>query len=398
MPSGWESQITAARGKVLALLLHRGIDIVAAEDAVAIAIVSALEQWRSHPPANPEAWLMTVAWRKALDLRRSDRRSSPLTDLESVAAPENEPMLDISDHLPDERLRLYFLCTHPALEPTVQCPLMLQLVTGMTVEQISALYLVPAPTMAQRLVRAKRKIRDAGIQPRLPSASEVHQRVPPVLDALYGLYFSEWQGIDSPHQALELAEILADLLPGEAECLGLAALISFCESRRDARQGPRGEFIPLDDQDQRGWSLREIERAESYLERAAKLQAMGRYQLEAAIQSAHTQRLRQGSPSWATIVRLYDRLLMYAPTAGFAIGRIGAVLKAEGPAAAIVELDRFESLHPEVADSFQPCLVTRAHCLWQLGQFEEAKTYARRALTLTNSESEQTYLRMKFEA
>ena len=397
-PTRIEAEIVRVRGKVLALLLHRQVDIVTAEDAVGTAILQALEQWPTFPPVNPEAWLMTVAWRRAMDAGRTAKRTISLNDFDVECDAEPGSMLGIDDHLPDERLRLYFLCTHPALEKSIQCPLMLQLVTGMTVDQIAALYLVPAPTMAQRLVRAKRKIRDAGIQPRIPSASELHGRVMPVLDALYGLYFAEWQGLDGPHQALELAQILADLLPGDAECLGLAALIFFCESRRAARLGSNNEYIPLDDQDQRGWNLGEIERAESYLERASKLESIGRYQLEGAIQSAHTQRLRQGSPSWSTIVRLYDRLLAYAPTAGFAIGRVGAVLKAEGPGAAIVELDHFARLHPEVAESFQPYHVTRAHCLWQLGQFDGAKASARTALELTTSEPERTYLRMKFAA
>ena len=288
----WAPELIAARGKVLALLLHRGFDIVTAEDAVSAAVLKALEHWQTHPPARPEAWLMTVAWRRALDSRRNVNRTIPLSSLEIEPAMPPEEMLGIPDQIPDERLRLYFLCTHPALDSSVQCPLMLQLVTGMTVDQIADLYLMPAPSMAQRLVRAKRKIRDAGIQARLPNAEEIPLRVTPVLHALYGLYFNEWRRHTGPREAMELVEILADLLPNHPETLGLAALICFCESRRNARLGANGTFIPLDEQDQTTWNFDEIKRAETYLQRAAHHKSSGRYQLEAAIQSAHIQRLQ----------------------------------------------------------------------------------------------------------
>jgi RNA polymerase sigma-70 factor (ECF subfamily) len=395
--SNWEREILSARGKVLALLLHRGVDIVTAEDAVSTAVLKALKQWPEAAPANPEAWLMTVSWRRALDARRNANRTSSLHELTAEPQTDPEAMLGLIDHLPDERLRLYFLCTHPALDQSVQCPLMLQLVTGMTVEQIADLFLLPTPSMAQRLVRAKRKIRDAGIQPRLPDAGEVPKRVIPVLDALYGLYFAEWRGQDGPRQAQELSEILADLLPNHPETHGLAALICFCESRRYARQGPNGEYIPLDEQDRDHWIPTEIDRAETYLQRAAKLESPGRYQLEAAIQSAHVQRLKQGSPSWSTIVRLYDRLLLLAPTAGFAIGRIAALMKAEGALVALAQLDEFRHQNPELAENFHPYLVTRAHCLWQLGRETEAKEVAQTALRTTVNDAEKAFLSTCFQ-
>jgi len=236
---------------------------------------------------------------------------------------------------------------------------MLQLVAGMPVEQISALYLMPVPALAQRLVRSKRKIRDAGISPRLPSANEISERTGPVLDAIYGLYIRERKGESETNQAHDLILILAGLLAEHAETLDLAALISFCESRRRARTGPLGDYIPLDVQDIESWDTSEIEAAESYLQRASQLGSPGRFQLEAAIQSAHVARRRNHRPTWQTIVALYDRLLEYAPTAGFMIGRISAIGHAAGSESALQQLSEFAQAHPDLAEEFSPTLRPR---------------------------------------
>jgi RNA polymerase sigma-70 factor (ECF subfamily) len=386
----WERVIRPARAKVLAQLLRRDFDVMTAEDAVAAAVVAALSAWPEHAPENPEAWLMSVAFRKAIDQSRRAKRLVSLDEApETVIAMPEEGMTD-------ERLRLYFLCTHPALDRSLQCPLMLQLVVGMTVEEIAALYLVPAPAMAQRLVRVKRKIRDAGILPRLPEPSELAARVLPVLNAIYGLYFSEWQGSPRPAQALELATTLAELLPSHAETLGLAALIAYGDSRRDARIGPQGEYVPLDEQDTGHWNVAKIEMGEAYLRKASQLAMPGRFQWEAAIQSAHIHRRLHGAPSWAMIVRVYDRLLELAPTAGFFVGRAAALAKAEGAVVALEQLEELVLRHPDLAEAFSPYLVTRAHLLRELGRPAEAKDVAQRAMELTASGAERAYLSKTF--
>jgi RNA polymerase sigma-70 factor (ECF subfamily) len=388
----WEPSVRNGRGKVLAWLLRKGFDIIVAEDAVGAAVEAALISWPQHPPQNPEAWLMTVAHRKALDQKRRSQRTVSMEEAEPVV----EPDVFEETGIPDERLRLYFLCTHPALDASLQCPLMLQLVVGMTVEQIAELYLVPAPTLAQRLVRVKRKIRDAGILPRLPDPAELPTRVIPVLQAIYGLYFQEWQGAPVPDQALELATILAELLPDHAEALGLAALIALCDSRRRARLSPPGAYVPLEEQDTGNWNFAKIEWGEAYLRQASRVGPPGRFQLEAALQSAHIHRRLDRGPSWSTIVRLYDRLLEHAPTAGFLVGRIAAVGHADGASAALRQLDDLAGRLPEMV-RFQPYHATRARLLLDLGRVPEAKESARLAYEGTSSVPERQYLAKVFD-
>ncbi|MFZ4508165.1 MAG: RNA polymerase sigma factor [Fimbriimonas sp.] len=388
-----DAAIRKARGKVLALLLRKDFDIIVAEDAVGAAIEVALTSWPKFPPVHPEAWLMAVALRKALD---QTRRSRPTVSLDDISDQPVNPSFEMTTHIPDERLRLYFLCTHPALDSSLQCPLMLQLVVGMTVEQISELYLVPAPAMAQRLVRAKRKIRDAGILPRLPEAAELQERVIPVLHAIYGLYFNEWRGAPDVPQALELAMILGDLLPQHAEALGLVALNALCDSRRASRSGPLGEYIPLEEQDTSHWKVAKIELGEAYLRQASQLASPGRFQIEAALQSAHIHRRLNQGPPWSMIVQLYDRLLAHAPTAGFYVGRAAALARADGPAEGLAQLDALVQANPDLDSGFAPYLVARAHFLAELERIEEARIYAARAASLSASPAEREYLIAKF--
>jgi RNA polymerase sigma-70 factor (ECF subfamily) len=389
----WEPSVRNGRGKVLAWLLRKGFDIIVAEDAVGAAVEAALGAWPQNPPQNPEAWLMSVAYRKAIDQTRVANRTVSLEAADHVFGPEPEAEAAI----PDERLRLYFLCTHPALDASLQCPLMLQLVVGMTVEQIAELYLVPAPTLAQRLVRVKRKIRDAGILPRLPEPLELSARVTPVLAAIYGLYFREWQGAPVPDRALELATILAGLLPEHAEALGLAALIALCDSRRRARLSLQGAYVPLEEQDTGNWNFAKIEWGEAYLRQASGVGPPGRFQLEAALQSAHIHRRLDRGPSWSTIVRLYDRLLEHSPTAGFLVGRIAAVAPAEGAAIALEQLDDLVVKYPDLAAGFQPYYATRARLLLDLGRVPEAKEAAHLAYEGTSSVPERQYLAKVFD-
>lgn len=363
-----------------------------AEDAVGAAFEAALSSWAASAPTHPEAWLSTVATRKAIDEVRRTKKTLSL-DLASVA---QDAEWELQSEIPDERLRLFFLCAHPALDPSIQCPLMLQLVVGMTVAEIAEIYLEPEATLAQRLVRAKRKIRDAGIPARVPDPEELPEYADSVLSAIYGLYYREWVGDAEPDGALEMAMILASLMPGHAEALGLAALIALSDCRRSARYGSEGEYIPLEAQAPAQWNFAKFELGEAYARKASQLGAPGRFQIEAAIQSAHMHRRLSGRPSWATIVGLYNQLISFAPTMGFLVGRAAALANAEGPKAALAELDRLELDRSEAVRAFAPFFATRAHVLWELDRHAEAKEMAAIAIQLTRSDPERGFLRTRF--
>ena len=310
-----EAVALRSRGKLIAYLAARFGDVAAAEDALSEAFASALSVWpKQGCPDNPEGWLLTAARRKLIDQIRRNRESSSEDEPEQLA---DAMIADAEDEFPDRRLALLFACSHPAIDPAIRAPLMLQVVLGLEAAQIASAFLVSPTAMAQRLVRAKTKIREAGIPFRIPERNELPDRLESVLDSIYAGFAEGWvdaTGADPARrelagEAIFLGRMLTQLLPDEPEAWGLLALMLYAEARRPARRTAEGEFVPLKSQDKTLWDWGMIEEAEAALHYASRARRIGRYQLEAAIQSAHVEGARTGSVSWAAIVSLYDALV-----------------------------------------------------------------------------------------
>src|SRR5258708_2584954 len=295
---------------------------------------AALERWPAEGgPEKPEAWLLHVARNRMIDaVRRSEVRQKSEKFLQQIAE-EAQAVAKAHEHFPDERLKLLFVCAHPAIDPAARTPLMLQAVLGIDAARIASAFLVSPVAMSQRLVRAKNKIRDAGIPFRVPEPPEEEERVSFVLDAIYAAYTTGWESLmetASTHHALAteavtLGRMLTHLMPREPEALGLLALILHCEARREARYTNDRKFVPLDQQDTALWSQSMIEEAEKHLRSAAAFKHMGRYQLEAAIQSVHASRAKTGRIDWKEIALLYEGLVRIAPGIGSLVGRAVAI-------------------------------------------------------------------------
>jgi RNA polymerase sigma-70 factor (ECF subfamily) len=290
-----------------------------------------------------------------------------------------------------------FVCAHPAIDPTVRAPLMLQTVLGFRTDQIAQAFAIPAPTMAQRLVRAKRRIRDTGVPFVIPERSTMPGRLTDVLEAIYGTYAIDWQGIEGTHErdsmsgeALYLAETLAELTDGEPEALGLAALICLSLARVTARTDAAGRLIPLPEQDMSRWDTQLIARGEALLMRSHRQANIGRFQLEAAIQSAHCARRVTGATDWSAVRRLYDALITLAPTLGALVSRAAVIGEIDGPDAGIAALDEIDE--PAVA-RFQPAWATLAHLLARAEHPTAAAAAYERAISLTTDAAARDYLR-----
>jgi RNA polymerase sigma-70 factor (ECF subfamily) len=365
-------------GKLVALLAARSRNVSAAEEALSEAFAAALASWpRSGCPANPEAWLLTTARRKLIDGVRHHEKgklAAAHAQLLDEALQDSEAELRI----PDRRLGLMCACAHPAIEAGIRAPLMLQLVLGLDAARIASAFLVAPATMGQRLSRAKNKIRAAGIPFRIPESQEWPERLAAVLDAVYAAFAEGWSDAgelesgrrDLAEEALFLGRLVAELLPDEPEVLGLLALLLHAEARREARRSPAGDYVPLGEQDPAAWNQGLIEEAESLLRRASTLGAIGRYQLEAALQSAHVARRRSGRADWAAIVLLYDALLAITHSPVVALNRALAVAELEGAAAALQLIEGLAA-DPRLLQ-YQPYWVVRADLLARSGAGSQA--------------------------
>lgn len=384
-------------GRLIAYLAARSGDVAGAEDALGDAFVTALKRWpREGAPEKPEAWLLHVARNRMIDAsRRKHVREKSETCLQ--IAQEAQAVANAHEHFPDERLKLLFVCAHPAIDPAARTPLMLQAVLGIDAARIASAFLVSPAAMSQRLVRAKNKIRDAGIPFRVPEPPELEERVSFVLDAIYAAYATGWESLietASTHHALAaeaiaLGRMLARLTPREPEAHGLFALMLHCEARRQARYTSDGKFVPLDRQNTALWSQSMIDEAERYLRSAAALKRMGRYQLEAAIQSVHASRAKTGRIDWKEIALLYEGLVRIAPGVGSLVGRAVAIAQAGDPAAGFAAL---ESIPTDRTATYQPYWAARGHLLRLLKRKDEAAEAFNRAASLTDDPALRDYL------
>src|SRR5712672_1773628 len=320
-------------GKLVAFLAARTRDVPAAEDALSEAFASALADWPVNGcPANPEGWLLTVARRKVIDMYRGRRRAEIAGERLQIMA-EGLDAADADADLEYRRLAMMFACAHPAIDATIRAPLLLQVVLGLDAKTIASAFLTSPAAMSKRLVRAKDKIRQAGIPFRVPEREELAGRLDTVLDAVYAAFAEGWTdpgGTDAARrdlseEALFLARLVTELLPEEPEALGLLALLLHAEARRRARRNADGEYVPLAEQDQALWDWPMIGEAESLLRRASAFGVVGRYQLEGALQSAHVYRCRTGHGNWAEVVQLYDALFALVGSPVVAINRALAI-------------------------------------------------------------------------
>jgi RNA polymerase sigma-70 factor (ECF subfamily) len=369
-----EAAARRSYGKLIAFLSARTRDVARAEDALSEAFAAALVDWPARgTPKSPEAWLLAVARRKLIDASRRQRVGEAAVGHLQLLAEELEAMTSEAPQIPDERLALMFACAHPAIEPGIRAPLILQTILGFDAQSIGSAFLVSPAAMGQRLARAKNKIRGAGIPFRTPERAEMRERLEAVLDAIYAAFTEGWSdpaGIevrlrDLAEEAIWLGRLVVQLLPDEPEALGLLALMLYSQARRGARRDSAGEFVPLADQDPALWDARLIDEAEGLLFRASALDAFDRYQLEAAIQSAHVVRRRGGAADWAAIEKLYDGLCAITGSPVAAINRAVAIAETRGAAAGLAALPTAED-GSRLAD-YQPYWAARAELLSRLG-------------------------------
>ncbi|MER9842708.1 RNA polymerase sigma factor [Mesorhizobium australicum] len=395
---------TAARqsyGKLIAWLAARTRDVAAAEDALADAFAAALERWpRTGVPEKPEAWLLAVARRRRVDAVRRRLTSEAGREHLKLIAEEAEARM-IDEDLPDERLRLMFACAHPAIEPGVRAPLILQTILGFDAATIASAFLLSPSTMGQRLVRAKSRIRETGIPFRVPERAELGERLGAVLEAIYAAFAEGWSdpaGTETRRRNLAtegiwLGRLVASLLPEEPEALGLLALMLFAEARRGARRDTAGEYVPLAEQDHALWDHALVDEAEALLGRAATMGTIGRYQLEAAVQSAHAARRLRGRTDWAAIRGLYEALFSIAGSPVVAINRAVAIAETEGAVAGLAAL--YVLGDDKRLNDYQPYWAARAGLLARLGQGAQAVEAYDRAIGLERDPAVRRFLQAK---
>jgi RNA polymerase sigma-70 factor (ECF subfamily) len=387
-------------GKLVAILAARTSDVGLAEDSLAEAFTSALRHWPSHGvPERPEAWLLTVARNKMIDaLRRQRSRARAAADLAMITE-----QLHSEAKQSDDRLSLMFACAHPAIAANVRAPLVLQTVLGFDAATIASAFLVSPATMSQRLVRAKSKIKQAGIPFRVPSGNDLAERLDCVLEAIYATFAAGWSDPSGTEvrrrnlaeEGIWLGRLVVSLMPQEPETVGLLALMLYAEARRSARRGAEGEYIPLAQQDPAHWNNALIEEAESLLRRAGGLGRLGRYQLEAAVQSAHVVRRRTGNADWLAIERLYDALYALTASPVVAINRAVAIAETRGPDTALAALEALKDDDRLV--HYQPYWAARAELLRRTGALEAARAAYQQAIGLENDPAVRHFLQQREE-
>ncbi len=389
-------------GRLVAYLASVTGDLAAAEDALGDALVSALATWPERGiPERPDSWLITVARRTIIDAAR--RRSVAQAAMPSLALviEEQQERID-AGAVPDERLRLMFVCAHPSIAAPMRSPLILQSVLGLDAARISEAFLVAPSTMGQRLVRAKAKIKDARIPFRVPDRNELPGRLDAVLEAVYAAYGSGWDDVDQLDgarrdlvpESIRLARLLVELLPDEPETHGLLALLLHSHARHDARRDADGDYVPLAEQDTSRWSRPLIEEAEQHLALALAGRRLGPHQLQAAVQSVHNRRAMTGTTDWTAIAALYDGLMALAPTVGTGVARAAAYRERDGAPAGLALLDELVAVRGQAAvDGYQPYWVLRSVCARETGDADAADDAAARALALTTSPRIAAHLR-----
>src|SRR2546426_6379606 len=391
-------------GKLVAFLAARTRDVAAAEDALSEAFAAALTDWPVKGcPANPEAWLSTVARRKMIDMHRGRRRDEIAGEELRVLALGLEAAA-LNAGIPDQRLALMFVCAHPAIEASVRAPLILQTVLGLDAKKIASAFLMSPAAMGKRLVRAKDKIRQAGIPFSVPEREELPGRLDTVLDAIYAAFAEGWTDPggtdvvrrDLTEEAMFLARLVTELLPEEPEALGLLALMLHAEARRGARRNGDGEYVPLADQDPALWNGPMVGEAEALLRRASALGSMGRYQLEGALQSAHVYRCYAGHANWADVVQLYDALLAITSSPVVAINRALAIAELQGAGTAL------ETMQEIAADvrlaEYQPYWAACAELLSRTGAHGEARRAYEIAIGLERDPAVRRFLQRRQSA